>query len=1477
MRIFLLTRAQRYGIVILGIAIATLLRLAIDPYLGDADLPFLLSGYVIILAAWYGGIGPGLLATALSFLIGDYLFLAPKYSILRYDTFSDFARSIILVFAGTTFSMLFHRLRQAVKGEMECLQRFRLLVESARDYVMFTLDPQGRVACWNSGAAKITGYTGGEIIGRDVSIFYPPEDVESGKPRRELEIATAEGRYEKEDWQVRKDGSRFWASGVIAPLRDYKGELRGFAKVTRDVTERKLADEALRESQRFAQQIVDVSPNVIYIYDVRQRKNVFVNRRLAAALGYDPGQDAHEADFLLSILHPDDRQAYLHYIERFPCLRDDEIAEFEGRVRHANGEWLWVHFRDKVFTRYQDGSVREIIGTATDVTERKNVEEKAKFMSDLHQALSPLADPKEIMAVAARKLGEHLGADRCAYGEVEADENHYVITHDYTRGGAPSIVGRYRMSDLGAEELRILRENRPYVINDIEAEAPAGADLSAYRRAEIRALVCVPLNKAGRFVARMAVHQKTPRRWSSAEIKLVTIVANRLWESIERARAERILKESEERYRSFIAHTSEAIWRFELEQPIPVTLPEDEQIERLYQFAYLAECNDAMARMYGYESADQIIGARVGDLLIRSDPKNIAHLRAFRRAGYKLTDSESHEVDRRGNMKYFLNTLTGIVENGAVVRAWGTQRDITEQRLAEEALRESEKRLRRITDATQDALWEIDLKTNLLWWSEGARPLFGHGPGDLAPGLEDWYDSIHPEDRDRVRAKFRKFMEGADPGWVDEYRFRRADGSYVYIHDQGRKFYDQSGAPVWIAGAMSDITERKQAEDALRESEERFSKAFRASPEGLVITRLADGLILEVNDSFVSLSGYDQDEMIGKSTIDLGLYVDPADRQRMLAILKERNYVRDFEFVIKRKSGEERLISLSAEPLELRGEHCWLTIVRDITERKRAEDALRRSEEQARRQLAQIEAIYATAPVGLCFVDNEQRYVNINDRLAEIDGKSVEEHLGRTPREALSELADMIEPIFRRVMETGEPVLNIELSAETAAQPGVVRHFIGSYYPIKNGDGRTLGINVVVMEITQRKKIEEERERLLRQEKAARAEAEAANRMKDEFLATISHELRTPLTSILGWARMLTSGSLSEPQERHAVDVIAQSAQSQARLIDDILDVSRIITGRLKLDAQPVEIERVFQAAIDVVRPSAEAKGIALRTMIDTQGAIVPGDANRLQQAIWNLLSNAVKFTNEGGRIEARLTRDEGRIEISVADTGIGVEPQFLPYVFERFRQADSASTRKYSGLGLGLAIVRHIVEMHGGGVSASSPGKGQGATFKIYLPLAATSRLPQQESRRPESEVKQAERIATEESRRLDGVRVLVVEDNPDTLEMLRFILRESGAEVIAAESADEAMDALERFRPDALVSDIAMPGKDGYDLIREVRSRAPEQGGKIPAVAVTAYARAEDRMRALASGFQMHVAKPVDPNELIAVVASLTGHIHF
>ena len=545
------------------------------------------------------------------------------------------------------------------------------------------------------------------------------------------------------------------------------------------VTERKQVEETLRTSQQFSSRIIDVSPSVIYLYDVQQKKNVFSNRGVLAALGYPTGQEPPDSDFVLSMMHPDSRQPFRDYLERFASLTDDATTEFEYRVRHSNGEWRWFHSRDKVFSRNDDGSVKEIIGTATDITERKGTEDKVRFMADLNEAFQPLADPEEIMAVAVRMLGEHLGVDRCGYAEVEPDQDEFVVKRDYTRGSTASINGRYRMSDFGSLERRILLQNLPYVVHDIEAESPAGADLSLYRRGEIRSMVCVPLNKGGRFMARMAVHQSTPRHWSSQEIQLITAVANRCWESVERARALRSLKQSDERYRAFIANSSEAIWSYELEQPIPTTLPEDEQLELLYRYAYLAECNDAMAHVYGYDNRDQILGARLVDLLIPSAAENVAFLRELKRNGYRLTDVATLEVDRYGNTKYFVNNVIGILENGAVVRAWGTQRDITAQKQAEDALRASEERYRLLTELSPDGIVIADANAVIRLANPSMLSLLGRTPEQVIG--HDLFDFLAPEFLNHCRDCMKLLMTNEEITTRIEAEFLKEDGRHFPV------------------------------------------------------------------------------------------------------------------------------------------------------------------------------------------------------------------------------------------------------------------------------------------------------------------------------------------------------------------------------------------------------------------------------------------------------------------------------------------------------------------------------------------------------------------------------------------------------------------------------------------------------------------------------------------------------------------------
>ncbi|HLM58582.1 MAG TPA: ATP-binding protein, partial [Pyrinomonadaceae bacterium] len=417
--------------------------------------------------------------------------------------------------------------------------------------------------------------------------------------------------------------------------------------------------------------------------------------------------------------------------------------------------------------------------------------------------------------------------------------------------------------------------------------------------------------------------------------------------------------------------------------------------------------------------------------------------------------------------------------------------------------------------------------------------------------------------------------------------------------------------------------------------------------------------------------------------------------------------------------------------------------------------------------------------------------------------------------------------------------------------------------PVFDEAGRVTGLVGISRDITERKRAEESRLELAR-EQAARAEAEQANRMKDEFLATLSHELRTPLTAILGWSRMLADDQLDESQSAAAFEAIYRNARAQAQLIEDLLDVSRIITGKLRVEFRPVELASVVEAAVGVVRPAASAEGIQLQAVFEPGDNRVSGDPARLQQVVWNLLSNAVKFTPRGGRVQVRLGRSDSHAEIAVSDTGAGIAPEFLPHVFERFRQADMGTSRLHGGLGLGLAIVRHLVELHGGTVRAESEGEGRGATVTVRLPVTKADGAKPSE---------QAGAAPSPAPPSLEGVKVLAVDDEADARNLLTEVLSRRGAEVLAASSAAEALGLLKTWRPHVLLSDIGMPYGDGYSLIRQVRALPEELGGRTPAAALTAYAGEEDRARALASGYHAHLSKPIEPDELSAVVARLAG----
>ena len=526
------------------------------------------------------------------------------------------------------------------------------------------------------------------------------------------------------------------------------------------------------------------------------------------------------------------------------------------------------------------------------------------------------------------------------------------------------------------------------------------------------------------------------------------------------------------------------------------------------------------------------------------------------------------------------------------------------------------------------------------------------------------------------------------------------------------------------------------------------------------------------------------------------------------------------------------------------------------------------------------------AAQGIVITDGDLNVVEWNHWMEEHTGKRASDVCGRNLLDLFPELTERrLDRHYKWALEGQVRVLSQALHGYFIGMPPVSAEHDYSYMqqavrisPLSY-DGQLVGTLTIIEDVTERVTREAElqaqveaRSRLLFSEKLARNEAERANRLKDDFLATISHELRNPLNAILGWAHMLRLGTLNQANSERAVEVIYRNAKSQTQLVADLLDVSRIISGKLRLDVRTVDLIQIVNAAVDSIRPAAEAKSIRLQTMLDPAAGPISGDADRLQQIVWNLLSNAVKFTPKGGGIKVKVQRIDSHVEVEVSDSGVGISKEFLPYVFDRFRQADASSTRIHGGLGLGLSIVHQLVDLHGGSVSVRSEGEGKGATFTITLPFVGVVTTPQEsESGQPANEV-----ITFDGLPSLEGLTVLVVDDEQDTRDLIRQVLEECGSKVITSRSVAEALEAFQQYQPDILISDLGMPDEDGYSLISKIRALPPERGGNIPAAALTAYARAEDRMRVLRSGFQFHLPKPVDSAELVTVIASLAGRAH-
>lgn len=795
---------------------------------------------------------------------------------------------------------------------------------------------------------------------------------------------------------------------------------------------------------------------------------------------------------------------------------------------------------------------------------------------------------------------------------------------------------------------------------------------------------------------------------------------------------------------------------------------------------------------------------------------------------------------------------------------------------------------------SSDAIAIIDAEGHYLEQNAAHRTLMGFSDEEIYGQTP----AIHLGEETFARVVIELLEKGEFRGEVTS-RIKNGEVRDIELTAFAMKGADS--APLCFVGIKRDISARKQSERLLKRSEAELADFFENAVVGLHWVG-PTGLIDRVNQAELDLLGYKREEYIGHHISEF--HVDPETGADLLSRLQRGEEIHDYEARLRSKDGSIKHVHITSSAYREDGRFVHTRcFTRDITARRRSEQRLSlqyaitrilsESKDVVEGAQGILRAVCETLDwqAGLLWrVERDSNHLVCVDLFSssEIDIDEFE-LFSRTTKFGKGE------GLPGRIWEQSESIWIPNVleddnfpRAAAAAKAGLRgafgfpilagREVIGTVEffnrETRQPDPEVLEMMVSIGEqvgqFQERKRTEGELAKLLLRERSARAEAEQANRLKDEFLATVSHELRTPLNAMMGWSRMLRSGRLDAESRDHAIEVIERNALAQKQIIEDILDVSRVITGKLKLNLSPLDLTTVVDAALDAVRPALEAKAIEIVREVDPKVRIVVGDSDRLQQVIWNLLSNAAKFTPNGGMVELCLKQTPVNIQIQVRDTGPGIDAEFLPYVFERFRQADGSTTRTHGGLGLGLAIVRHLVELHGGSIKAENRADSHGAILTVSLPM------PSGELRLEAVPGAFSQQSEAPDSPDLHEVRILVVDDEADALDLISIDLRACGAQVSAVQAATEALEVMEREDFDLLISDIAMPDHDGYEFIRRVRAReATSQTRKVPAIALTGYARAQDRVRALIAGYDTHVSKPLESGELLTVVASLVGRL--
>jgi PAS domain S-box-containing protein len=878
----------------------------------------------------------------------------------------------------------------------------------------------------------------------------------------------------------------------------------------------------------------------------------------------------------------------------------------------------------------------------------------------------------------------------------------------------------------------------------------------------------------------------------------------------------------------------------------------------------IRSCNAATERMFGYECGE-LVGRPVRMLIPPDRQAEEDDILQRIRRGERIDHFETVRMTKDRRLIDVSLTISPILNaSGKIVGASKIARDITGRKRASER----EAYLAAIISSSADAIISKDLNGTITSCNEGAERIFGYTSQEL---IGRPIHVIIPAERypeeDMILSKVRS---GERIEHMETVRIAK-DGRKVDISLSVSPILDDAGTVIGIAKVARDITEQKRMAEELAEQQEYFRVTLSSIGDG-VIASDDEGRVTFMNAPAETLTGWFAGEAIGLPLGEVFRIINektrqPVDNPADLVMRSGHIVGLANHTVLVHRDGSERPIADSAAPIrDAAGRPAGAVLVfRDVTEERRAEDAIAEQREWFETTLESIgDAVIAT--------DVQGRVAFMNPIAEHLTGWGLDQARGRNCTEVFriinEESRRAVESPVSRVLAEGV-IVGLANHTTLIAADGAEHPIDDSGAPIRNRAGRIVGVVLVFRDIGDRRRIEmerrdvaAERERLLNAERAARADAERASRVKDEFVATVSHELRTPLNAILGWTQLMLQSATDQDVIARGLDVISRNTRLQAQLVSDLLDVSRIVSGKLRLTIEKVDLVSLVRNVIETVQQAADSKHISIDGELGAAALTIAGDPARLQQIIWNLLWNAIKFTPEDGRVLVRVRCSGANAEIAITDTGVGIRPDVLPHIFDRFSQANLMSGQGAGGLGLGLSIVKHLVDLHGGTVRAESPGEGQGATFTVVLPAGV---LPE-----PEAAVAAARRSQRRDDT-LRGLRVLVVEDEVDTRDFLGRFLAAHGAQVLIAGTATDALAQLPDSGADLLISDIGLPEVDGYELLRRIRQTDAGSGGGIPAIALTAYARAEDRARAFRVGYQAHLAKPIEPDDLIAAIAGI------